>query len=171
MLPLQLNFFSTTIFTLLLKVLNLYKGSAILVALSDNGFYVSGSASFKASDAIKMLRADKLELIMKTAIENSEVLKRRFRHCATRSLMILRNYMGREKRVGRQQVSSMILMSALKRISNDFSVLKEARREVLEDLMDIDNAKKVIQMINDGANVLTIGTNLARIIVFLPCFW
>ena len=55
----------------------------------------------------------------------------------------------------------MILMSALKRISNDFSVLKEARREVLEDLMDIDNAKKVIQMINDGAiKIQEITTNI-----------
>jgi len=39
----------------------------------------------------------------------------------------------------------MILISAVKRISPDFSILKEARREVLEDLMDVDNAKKVIE--------------------------
>ncbi|MBI2130056.1 ATP-dependent helicase, partial [Candidatus Woesearchaeota archaeon] len=67
-----------------------------------------------------------------------------------RALMILRNYKGRQKRVGRQQVSSMILMSALKRISNNFPILKEARREVLEDLMDVRNAKLVIDQINDG---------------------
>lgn len=39
----------------------------------------------------------------------------------------------------------MILMSAVKRISNDFSILKEARREVLEDLMDIENTKKIVE--------------------------
>ena len=44
----------------------------------------------------------------------------------------------------------MILMAALKRIDPDFSILKEARREVLEDLMDIENTKKVIQGIEDG---------------------
>ena len=59
--------------------------------------------------------------------------------------MILRNYKGRTKRVGRQQVSSMILINAVKRISPNFSILKEARREVLEDLMDIDNAQKIIE--------------------------
>ena len=58
--------------------------------------------------------------------------------------------MGRRKRVGRQQVSSMILMSAVKRISDDFCILKEARREVLEDLMDIENAKIVVKDIEDG---------------------
>ena len=53
--------------------------------------------------------------------------------------------MGRQKRVGRQQVSSMILMSALKRISLDFSILKEAKREVLEDLMDIEHTKELLK--------------------------
>ena len=84
---------------------------------------------------------------MNMAIDRTEVLKRRFRHCAGRALMILRSYKGRIKRVGRQQVSSMILMNAVKRISNDFSILKEARREVLEDLMDIENTKKIIEAI------------------------
>ncbi len=64
--------------------------------------------------------------------------------------MILRSYKGKTKRVGRQQVSSMILMSAVKRISNDFAILKEARREVLEDLMDIDNTIQILKKIEDG---------------------
>jgi uncharacterized protein YdiU (UPF0061 family) len=64
--------------------------------------------------------------------------------------MILRNYRGFQKRVGRQQVSSMILMSTLKRIDPKFSILNEARREVLEDVMDIENTKKVVKGIEDG---------------------
>ena len=86
---------------------------------------------------------------MKVAIEKTEVLKRRFRHCATRALMILREYKGHRKRVGRQQVSSMILLSAVRRISEDFPILKEARREVLEDLMDIENARNILKLIED----------------------
>ena len=64
--------------------------------------------------------------------------------------MILRNYKGKRKRVGRQQVSSQILMSAVNRISPDFMILKEARREVFEDLMDLDNAKRVVEEIESG---------------------
>ena len=82
---------------------------------------------------------------MDMAIEQTEILKRRFRHCAARAMMILRSYKGHEKRVGRQQVSSMILLNAVKRINPNFCILKEARREVLEDLMDIENAKKVVE--------------------------
>ena len=68
--------------------------------------------------------------------------------------MILRQYKGQRKRVGRQQVSSMILMSALKRIDENFSIIKEAKREVLEDLMDIKSAKIILEAIKD--NTITI---------------
>jgi len=84
------------------------------------------------------------------ALDKSEVLRRRFRHCAARALMILRSYMGREKSVGRQQKSSMLLINAVRKISFDFPILKEARREVLEDLMDIKNAQKVLEWVEDG---------------------
>ncbi len=115
------------------------------VGINDNGFYIGAGKNINLQKALKLLKSDKLDLLLTTAIEGSEVYKRRFRHCATRSLMILRNYMGRQKRVGRQQVSSMILMSALKRISLDFSILKEAKREVLEDLMDIEHTKELLK--------------------------
>lgn len=59
--------------------------------------------------------------------------------------MILRNYKGKSKSVSRQQLNSRLLISAIKRIDNNFVILREARREVLEDLMDIKNAKRVLE--------------------------
>lgn len=115
------------------------------IGINDNGFYIASEKRVNVMHAFKLIKSKELEKLMKLAIDKSEVLKRRFRHCATRALMILRNYKGKRKRVGRQQVSSMILMSAVKRISNDFCILKEARREVLKDLMDITNTKKIIK--------------------------
>lgn len=120
------------------------------LGMNDNGFYIAGTKTLKPVQAIKLLKSDKLDMVMNAAIEKSEVFKRRFRHCATRSFMILRNYLGRKKRVGRQQVSSMILLSALRRLDPNFTILKEARRECLEDLMDIENTKKVIAGIEAG---------------------
>ena len=117
------------------------------IGINDNGFYLAFEKNVNAMSAFKLIRAEKFDLIMKAAIDRTEVLKRRFRHCATRALMILRTYKGHRKHVGRQTVSSMILMNAVKRISNDFSILKEARREVLEDLMDIQNTKLVLEQI------------------------
>ncbi|MBI2653158.1 ATP-dependent helicase [Candidatus Woesearchaeota archaeon] len=115
------------------------------IGISDNGFYVASDKSVNVMQAFNLIKSKEMRKIMEMAIEHTEVLKRRFRHCAARAMMILRNYMGHQKRVGRQQVSSMILLNAVKRINPDFCILKEARREVLEDLMDIENASKVIE--------------------------
>lgn len=121
----------------------------IQIGITDNGFYMSCDKKIQPSQAFKLLKSKELSQVMKLAIEKSEVLKRRFRHCATRALMILREYKGHKSRVGRQQVSSMLLINAVRRISEDFSILKEARREVLEDLMDIDNAVRVLEMVEE----------------------
>jgi ATP-dependent Lhr-like helicase len=67
-----------------------------------------------------------------------------------RALMILRNYKGRVKSVGKQQVKSGFILDAVKKISGEFPILKEARREVLEDVMDIANAKKIIELVKEG---------------------
>lgn len=119
------------------------------IGISDNGFYLSAE-KLDIERAMRHLNSRNLQEILKEAIERTEILKRRFRHCATRSLMILRRYKGREKSVGRQQMSSHFLITAVKRITGEFPILKEARREVLEDLMDIENAKKVLSWIEEG---------------------
>ena len=64
--------------------------------------------------------------------------------------MILRTYMGRTKSVGRQQMSSRLLLSAVMRMDENFPILREARREVLEDLMDMPHAKEIITAIEQG---------------------
>ncbi|MEA3430736.1 MAG: ATP-dependent helicase [Nanoarchaeota archaeon] len=119
------------------------------IGMSDNGFYVGCAKPINAVKAFELLKADELKQILIKALDGSEVLKRRFRHCAGRALMILRIYKGRKKHVGRQQVSSMILLNAVKRISEDFCILKEAKREVLEDLMDIANAIQVLKWVEN----------------------
>jgi len=120
------------------------------IGINDNGFYLASEETLNVITALDRIKSKDLNKIMINALEKTEVLGRRFRHCAARALMILRMYKGQAKRVGRQQVSSMILLNAVKRIDNDFSILKEARREVMEDLMDIDNASKIIKEIEDG---------------------
>ena len=119
------------------------------IGVDDNGFFLAANKKLPVKKAIGFLKADKLDMVMDAAIDKTEILKRRFRHCATRSLMILKTYMGRTKRVGRQQMSSQLLISAVKRINPNFSILKEAKREVLEDLMDINNTKLVLKWIED----------------------
>ncbi|MBN1503265.1 ATP-dependent helicase [Candidatus Woesearchaeota archaeon] len=124
--------------------------SDINLAISDNGFMLSYRGTAQIRKALGLLKEDKLDRIMNIALDKTEILKRRFRHCATRSLMILKNYHGRKKSVGKQQVSSLLLLKAVTRISRDFPILRETRREILQDFMDINNAALVIKNIEKG---------------------
>ncbi len=121
----------------------------IEMGINDNGFFIAGQ-DLDENKIISWVTSKKINEILKEAIERTEVLQRRFRHCAARSLMILRKYKGREKSVGKQHMHSGFLLSAVKKISNEFPILREARREVLEDLMDVNNAKKVLEWIEQG---------------------
>jgi ATP-dependent helicase Lhr and Lhr-like helicase len=125
------------------------KGRDIEMGINDNGFFIAGE-KLDEKKIIDWIRGKDLKEILKEAIEKTDVLKRRFRHCASRALMILRSYKGREKSVGKQQVHSEFLYSAVRKISTEFPILREARREVFEDVMDIENAEKVLEWIESG---------------------
>jgi len=121
----------------------------IEMGINDNGFFISGE-NLEEKRILEFVKSDNLKEILKEAIEKTEILKRRFRHCASRSLMILRNYKGREKSVGKQQVHSGFLFAAIKKISDEFPILREARREVFEDLMDLKSAQQVLKWLEKG---------------------
>jgi ATP-dependent Lhr-like helicase len=119
------------------------------IGITDNGFYLCGEKVNRENieKSLKFIDEKNIEEILREAVEKSEILKRRFRHCAARSLMILRNYRGREKSAGKQQMKSFFLFSAIKKLDTNFPILKEARREIIEDVMDIENCKKIIKWI------------------------
>jgi hypothetical protein len=119
------------------------------INITDNGFFIRTNKKLQIIRAIHTIKSSELRKLMELAISKSEILSRRFRHCAARSLMVLRNYKGRTKSVGRQQMSSRLLLSAVKRISENFPILKEAKREILEDAMDIESAEKVFEWIEN----------------------
>ncbi|MBN2067898.1 MAG: ATP-dependent helicase [Candidatus Diapherotrites archaeon] len=119
------------------------------ITMNDNGFILS-CEKLPVQQALNLLKKNEVRAIAALSLDKSQVLSRRFRHCAARSLMILRSYKGKRKSAGRQQMSSRLLLAAVQRIGNDFPILKEARREVLEDLMDISATEQVVDWINSG---------------------
>jgi len=124
-------------------------GRDVELGISDNGFYLSGE-NMMLKRSMENMKEKNLEKFLKEAIDRTDILARRFRHCATRALMILRNYKGQRKTVGKQQMKSHFLLAAVKKISNEFPILREARREIFEDLMDIENASQVLRWIEQG---------------------
>jgi len=120
------------------------------IGITDHGFYLAHEGSVRVMSAFELLQEREIRQVLSDALSNTEILKRRFRHCATRSLMILKNYKGRRKSVGRQQLNATILKSAVEALDDRFPVLKEAYREVMEDSMDVNNAERVLERIKSG---------------------
>jgi ATP-dependent Lhr-like helicase len=122
------------------------------IGITDNGFFIASNYPLQAEKALALLieKPEAIKEVLDEAVDKTEVFKRRFRHCATRSLMILRSYKGISKSVGKQQVKSDFLLNAVKKISTDFPILKETKREIMEDLMDIKNAEQVLRWMKEG---------------------
>jgi ATP-dependent Lhr-like helicase len=122
----------------------------IMISISDNGFYLSSEGKIGGLESFNELTSENIEDILIKAIDKTETLAGRFRHCAGRALMILRHYKGKQKSVSRQHIKGKILLNFVKELDENFSILKEARREVIEDFMDLKNAKRVLKMIESG---------------------
>lgn len=122
----------------------------VTISISDNGFYLSSDGKIGGLESFKELTPENFRNILTQALNKTETLASRFRHCAGRSLMTLRNYKGEKKSAGRQQVRGKILLKYVQEMDNNFPILNEARREALEDYMDVENALKVISWINSG---------------------
>lgn len=121
------------------------------VAVHDNGFALVYPLGVKPSVALTDLRSIELEGLLKRALSNTELMKRRFRHVATRALMVLRNYKGHEISVDRQQLNAQTLMKVVAELGSGFPVLRETYREILEDYMDVKHAREVLRRIEEGS--------------------
>ncbi len=129
-------------------------GVNVRVTVTDNGFMLTVPSYVYLDTAdlinlIKRLRHDILRKVLRSALRRSEVLKRRFRHCAERAFALLRRYKGVETSISRRQINSEVIMRIAERLRN-FPILEEAYREVMEDLMDVINAEYVLRKIEEG---------------------
>ncbi|PSG96837.1 hypothetical protein BRD56_08645 [Thermoplasmatales archaeon SW_10_69_26] len=82
-----------------------------------------------------------LDDVLYEAIDDAELLRRRFRYVAGRALMILRNYLGTDISVGRQNAKARRLLRHLQRERPNSPVLAETYREILTDALDYPNAE------------------------------
>lgn len=129
-----------------------WKGCNVGIAINDNGFLlrVPKEARLSEVEIRELFQLEDLREVLKRALDNTELLKRRFRHVANRGLLILRRYVGRSKRLGRQQVMAVALLKVLKENYPDFPLLKEVYREIMEDKMDVESAEAFLSWVKEG---------------------
>jgi ATP-dependent Lhr-like helicase len=122
----------------------------VRIAFNDNGFMLRLPSPIEERELKNLFRVSEFKDDLEKALDRTEIMKRRFRHVAVRSFMILRKYMGREKSVWRQQLNAEILLNLIKKTMPDFPVLRETYREIMEDSMHVDEALDFLRSIEEG---------------------
>jgi ATP-dependent Lhr-like helicase len=119
--------------------------AGVSVAVADNGFTLSMPLNRKIDlvDLVEGLDPGEVRSVLRKALEGTDLLQRYFRINATRSLMILKRYKGHEKSAGQQQVSSEMLLGFAKDLE-EFAVIEETYREIIEDKLNVAAVQSVL---------------------------
>jgi len=124
----------------------------VKLAVADNGFALSMPLNRKLDLAgiLESIRPADARGDLRDSLDGTEILKRYFRINATRALMILKNYKGREKSASQQQVSSEMLLGFAEDLE-EFAVIEETYRELMEDKLDLAAIESVLAEIRSGS--------------------
>jgi len=130
---------------------NILKES-VKISVTDNGFMltVPGHVNIQQiNNVIKSVTSKNVEEIARKAIRKTELFKKRFRHCAERAFMLLRRYKGVDVSIARRQINAEKIIQAVEKYEK-FPIVEETYREILEDFMDLQNAREVLEKIESG---------------------
>ncbi|MXR19397.1 ATP-dependent helicase [Halobacterium bonnevillei] len=121
------------------------------VSVADNGFTLSMPLNRKVDVAELLRQTDPASAreTLRAALDGTDLLKRYFRINATRALLVLKRYKGHEKSASKQQVASEMLLGFAERLE-DFAVLEETYRELVEDKLDLAGVREVLSAVQDG---------------------
>ncbi len=121
----------------------------VSVAVADTGFSLSMPLNRKVdlTGIIADLAPTDVRTQLREALSETELIKRYFRINATRSLMILTRYKGHEKSAREQQVSSEMLLGYAESL-DDFAVIEETYRELLEDRLAVAEITGFLERLN-----------------------
>ena len=125
--------------------------SDICITTSDSGFVLSLPASGKVNlpAIIGSIREENCEQLLFRSLQNTSLLKSVFRINATRSFMILKSYKGRQKSARHQQFDADMLIGFAGKL-DEFAVLRESFREIIEDRFEVENIKEVLRGLASG---------------------
>ncbi len=119
------------------------------IALTDDGFMLTFNRMIEIEGIKNIMKNLEVNESLRRAVKSTELFKQRFRHCATRSFMVLRRYRGREVSVSRQQLRSEKVLDILFSMEN-FPIIEETFREIENIVMDVENARFIADRLRNG---------------------
>ncbi|MBX6312083.1 MAG: DEAD/DEAH box helicase [Isosphaeraceae bacterium] len=114
----------------------------LALTVADLGWSIrlSDGARIGPEDLPELLATEGLAADVMEGLDRGDLLARRFRHVAGTGLMVLRNPEGGRPKVGGLLWVSRRLYPLVKAACPDHPLLRETRREVLDDLLDTPGA-------------------------------
>lgn len=117
-------------------------GRDLALTIADLGWSIRlpEGRRIEAQELPPLLRVEQFADDVLDGLDRGDLLAKRFRHVATTALMVLRNPEGGRLRVGGLAWVSTRLYPLVKAACPDHPLLRETRREVLEDHLDATTA-------------------------------
>jgi ATP-dependent Lhr-like helicase len=117
-------------------------GRDLALVVADLGWSIRlpDGARLRSEEIPPLLSPDSFADDVMEGLDRGELSARRFRHVAATALMVLRNPEGGRRRVGGLLWVSARLYPLVKATCPDHPLLRETRREVLDDLLDTPRA-------------------------------
>lgn len=118
------------------------------VATVDDGILVTipEGSELDPEDVFSLVTTEFLENAIEDILMNSPVFASRFRHCAVRSFLILREYAQKKIPVWLQSLKATELLEEVQ-TDKEFPVVKEALRESAEDAFDLPHLMEILTKI------------------------
>lgn len=129
----------------------------VRVAVSDLGFALTMPLNRKVDlrGLFHEITPETVPEKLRSAIQDTDLMKRHFRMNATRALMVLTRYKGYEKSARHQQVASEMLLEYVTQFE-DFLVLEETYRELLEDHLAVEAVRQFFADLHSDSMELTV---------------
>ncbi len=129
--------------------------STITVSINDYGFELLAPRDYPLECLLEenleyLLEDSELEKDLENALNLSELCKRRFRSIAQISGLMVQGYPGKSKTSGQLQISSSLLWDVFNRHEPDNLLLLQARREVLQDQLEMPRLVKALSRMRTG---------------------
>ena len=135
------------------------QSATITVSVNDYGFELLAGRGYPFEQLVRdhqrtLLDASHLEHDLEEALNLSELCRRRFRAIAQISGLILQGYPGQGRSGGQLQISASLLFDVFQRHEPANLLLAQARREVLEDQLELARLAEALERLQASAWVV-----------------
>ncbi len=137
--------------TLLAYRLTQRQPSTISAFANDYGFELLSTTPFELSDGdwVQLLSTDHLLEDILVCVNSTELARRQFRDIARIAGLIFSGYPGSKKSMRQLQVSSGLLYEVFRDFDPDNLLLEQARREVLDQQLDLERVRATLVEISN----------------------